>query len=181
MPNQNGNKGRRRMATMSMQETLKTLSTHKRYLDGDAGQELVMTLTEGLGMLALNQKVISQGDPECIPPEGQAPSKDAVRSYALALMIEVAEFTQELDWKPWKTKQLVDQERVADEFADILAFLGIILIYLDRMGISPSVLARAYNHKSKINIDRFISRHSATAPADGNWKQGSLFDTEEAR
>jgi len=166
---------------MTIQETLSNLSLHRKCLDQEFGEVLNHSLSESLALLALNQTTISQGDLGCIPPEGQAPSKDAVRSYALALMIEVAEFTQELDWKPWKTKQLVDQERVADEFADILAFLGIILIYLDRMGISPSVLARAYNHKSKINIDRFISRHSATAPADGNWKQGSLFDTEEAR
>lgn len=167
------------MATIGLQNTLRSLSLHRKCLDQEFGEVLNHSLSEGLALLALNQTTISQGDLGCIPPEGQAPSKDAVRSYMLALMIEVAEFTQELDWKPWKEKLLVDTERVADEFADILAFLGIIIVYLDRMGIPPGMLARAYNKKSKVNIDRFISRHSATAPSDGTgWRQGSLFDQE---
>ncbi len=163
------------MATLNMIETLSNLGAHRRCLDGELGQELVEGLSNALALMALNQKTISAGDPECIPAEGHLPSKDAVRSYTLALMVETAEFIQELDWKPWKDKAKVDTGRVADEFADILAFMGILILYLDRMGIPPGMLARQYRDKSKVNIDRFISRHSAAAPVSDEWKQDSLF------
>lgn len=163
---------------MNIRETLSNLEAHRRCLDGQLGQELVDGLSNALALIALNQKTISTGDSECIPADGHLPSKGAVRSYALALMVETAEFIQELDWKPWKNGKKVDRNRVADEFADILAFLGILILYLDRMGIPPGMLANQYREKSKVNIDRFISQHSATAPATGDWKQGSLFDVE---
>jgi|GEM_PF-3794302 len=162
---------------MNMLETLSNLDIHRRCLDGSFGRELVKGLSNALALIARNQKIISAGDPGCIPDEGHPPSKDAVRSYTLALMVELAEFIQELDWKPWKDKQ-INAERVADEFADILAFMGILIVYLDRMGIPPGMLARQYREKSKVNIDRFISRHSITAPVADNWKQGTLFDME---
>ena len=89
-------------------------------------------------------------------PWGRVPTKDAIRSYVLALFVELGEFVQELDWKPWKNGKKIDKERVADEFADILAFLGVILVHLEALGIDEADLAKAYRMKSVTNLRRFL-------------------------
>ena len=116
----------------------------------------------GLGFLRMVQKRVSSPVPGCIPPGNELPTKDTVRAYCLAFMIETAEFIQTLDWKPWKNKaKPCDTERALDEFADIMAFLGIIVEHLYRMGITPGDLAEAYRKKSIINVDRFLGEHGS--------------------
>lgn len=113
-------------------------------------------LAMGLEYLRFVQNTTSSLTKGCIPDEIDLPSKDAIRTYFLALIVETGELIQELNWKPWKEDKQINHARVADEFADVLAFLGIIIVYLDRHGISPTILSEAYNNKTKINVSRFL-------------------------
>ena len=108
----------------------------------------------GLRGLLRMQSEVSAGHPPDIPEPGEEASPEQIRSVMLALSVELAELTQELDWKPWKQKERVDVEKVCDEFADVLAFLGLLVVYLGRLGATPEMLARAYRLKSALNIAR---------------------------
>ena len=94
---------------------------------------------------------------------------DAIRTYVLAMTVELMEFVQTLDWKPWKQKSNLDIERIVDEFADILAFQGVLIYYLYLLGISPEMIELGYRKKSIENIDRFLGKK------DAEYKQPSLF------
>lgn len=115
-------------------------------------------LANGLDALVTVQKLVSAPVPGAIPVGTQRPSKDAVRTYTLALMVEVAEWVQTLDYKAWhpgsEAKLRESNERVADEWADILAFIGILVVYMEQLGIETEDLAEAYVRKSAVNIER---------------------------
>ena len=125
--------------------------------------DATMRLFEGLDLLKSVQAITSDLTPDCIPPIGDEPTQDQIRTYALALMIETSEFVQELNWKPWKENKAINQERIIDEFADILAFTGILLVYLDRLGIPMQELALGYVKKTRVNVDRFLGKVSGYA------------------
>jgi dimeric dUTPase (all-alpha-NTP-PPase superfamily) len=75
--------------------------------------------------------------------------------YTLATIVELSEFLQETDWKPWKVKSDEDITAIAMEFADILAFLGVIINQLAQKGLTVDDLIAAYKIKSEINVARF--------------------------
>lgn len=81
-----------------------------------------------------------------------------VRTTFLALIKEVAELMDWFDWKPWKVGPVGYTEggklEAAEEFADVLAFLGYIVLFLDKRGIQPSALAAAYVRKTAVNHRR---------------------------
>jgi NTP pyrophosphatase (non-canonical NTP hydrolase) len=110
----------------------------------------------GLNTLFTTQMAVSSLVEGCIPDEIDHPTPDQIRTYFLALNVELMELLQELSWKPWKNYKEPNQKKVAEEFADILAFLGVIIIYLDRMGVPTEVLASAYARKSMVNIERML-------------------------
>lgn len=84
-------------------------------------------------------------------------SPHTLRTYVLALIAEAVEFIQEFDWKPWRHKNKVeDGAKILDEFADILAFVGVIITILTARGFTPEEIADAYIKKEKTNISRFI-------------------------
>ena len=134
--------------------------------------DTVQPLADALQKLAAIQHDVSMPVAGCIPEDGEMPTKDGIRTYVLAMTVELMEFVQTLDWKPWKNKTNVDRDRVIDEFADILAFQGIIIHYLELMGINPVDLAEGYRKKSIVNIERFLGRY------DPQYKQVSLPGTE---
>lgn len=116
-------------------------------------------LADGLRTLLAVQKVVSSAVPGAIYDADNPPTKDALRTYSLAFIVEMAEWLQELDFKPWKNGKPEVSLRshpavVAEEFADMLAFLGILISYMDNLGITPDDLARAYVKKSEQNIVR---------------------------
>ena len=80
-------------------------------------------------------------------------SKETIRTYGLALSIEVSEFVNEMNWKSWKDKE-PDLARVADEFADILHFLGTWVCILEEHGLTPLTLVSAFAHKQQVNQQR---------------------------
>jgi len=112
-----------------------------------------------IGLKSLSNVQIGVSDlVGAIPSDGELPTGDQLRTYFLALMVETTELMNELNWKPWKkTQKEIDKPKVCDEFADILAFLGIITVYLESFGITSEELAAAYTKKSKVNVERFFS------------------------
>lgn len=83
------------------------------------------------------------------------PTKDTLTRYALALTIEASEFANELPWKTWKPGMEFDRDRLVDEYADILAFLGTWVALMKEMGIDEATLAAAYVAKLERNHARF--------------------------
>ena len=84
--------------------------------------------------------------------------KDTLRTYVLALMVELGELIQTMDWKPWRTKKRMDDAVIADEFADILAFVGVLLTIMSANGIKPEAIAHAYGKKERVNVARFLGK-----------------------
>lgn len=119
-------------------------------------------IANGLDALVKMQRLVSAPVPGAIPVGTQHPSKDAVRTYTLALMVEVAEWVQTLDYKAWHPGSVAElresKERVTDEWADVLAFIGILLVQMEQLGIETEDLAEAYVRKSAVNIER-ITKH----------------------
>ena len=115
-------------------------------------------LANGLDVLVEMQKQVSSPVPGAIPTGSDWPTKDAVRTYTLAMIVEIAEWVQTLDYKPWKNSAPdaypVLSDTVADEFADILAFLGILTHYMGQWGIDTEAIAAAYMRKSAENVRR---------------------------
>jgi NTP pyrophosphatase (non-canonical NTP hydrolase) len=113
--------------------------------DGSAAR-----LALGFGDLDAWQTVVSG----MLGPETLVPTRDNIRTYGFALVDEVMELCKEIGWKPWKAVPQRDKERIADEFADVFAFLGLFIVYARELGISKHDLARAYIRKSSENIRR---------------------------
>jgi hypothetical protein len=123
--------------------------------------ELLKELSQGLKTLYYIQQTVSGLVPGALPEANEThASPDQIRTYFLALQVEWAELLQELPWKPWKNFKHPDLSKTSDEFADVLAFLGVALILLDSFGMSPLILARAYLHKTEVNIERLTGRTS---------------------
>jgi NTP pyrophosphatase (non-canonical NTP hydrolase) len=115
-----------------------------------------LNLSLGLGELLRTQKVVSG----LIPGHVTDPVINRqVMLACFALQGEVFELAQELGWKDWKGNKEMTKEQtavIAEEFADILAFLGYLMILVEtRTGLSVADISDAYMAKSKKNIDRF--------------------------
>ena len=80
-----------------------------------------------------------------------------LRLFSLALIVEVTEFLQEFNWKEWKrNNKVVYRQKVTAEFADIIAFIGTLIVLLNSAGIHPEELAMAYLSKEAENVNRFM-------------------------
>jgi NTP pyrophosphatase (non-canonical NTP hydrolase) len=116
-------------------------------------------LAEALRHLAITQAEAAR----TVEGEGyDATSPDAITRYSFAMIGEVFELAQELGWKVWRRQPEVtpaQRARVADEFADVLCFLGTLAdATAARYGLSPEDLAKAWRHKVKVNRERFAGR-----------------------
>lgn len=115
-------------------------------------------LANGLDVLVEMQKQVSLPVPGAIVTGTAWPTKDAVRTYTLAMIVEVAEWVQTLDYKAWKpgveARPREESERVADEWADVMAFMGILMHYMEQWGLTTEDLAAAYIRKSAENVRR---------------------------
>lgn len=78
---------------------------------------------------------------------------DFVRTMTLAANVELAEFLQEVGWKPWSSGDVgeYNRELALGELADALHF---ILNLLLAIGADGDDLARAYLRKVRINVER---------------------------
>lgn len=86
-----------------------------------------------------------------------------MRTLLLAMHSEVDEWGKEIGWKPWKPVNPgdVDVPRMTDEFADLLAFMGLAMTYMTGLGVGTDELVDAYVKKSVHNI-RVLSGANAT-------------------
>jgi NTP pyrophosphatase (non-canonical NTP hydrolase) len=108
-------------------------------------------LTQALEILVATEHLLVVNNPE----GGPTLDKDAVRQYGFALCGEVHELCDELGWKDWKLPREPDYERSKDEFADVLAFLGVMVQLTNKLaGTSCAALAQQFRVKSQVNIDR---------------------------
>lgn len=82
---------------------------------------------------------------------------ETLSRYGLALIIELAEFLNETPWKKWKRKSTApaNKDRMMEEFADFLSFLGAWVGFMGLMGMSAEDISRAYQRKLRENNERF--------------------------
>lgn len=134
----------------------------------------------GLGQLAALQLIVSGMVPGAITDEV---TNEQVTTTCFALSGEIFELAQELGWKNWKKNPKLTPRQVADiaeEFADVMAFLGMLLNLIERRtGLSWDDLAGAYFAKSEKNIQRFLGE-SGEEGYEG-FGEGSICDPKQAR
>jgi len=115
----------------------------------------VESVARGLLELAITQEEVGSVIPGWV--EGEP---EFIRTTFLSLMVETSELLQEFNWKQWKKPTSPDHAKMADEFADMLAFLGYIVKWLGDLGISPLDLAEAYKDKTEVNKKRLAGKVS---------------------
>lgn len=116
----------------------------------------MQALATGLYEIGWAQASISALVPDAI---SNPPTNDQIAIASFALVDEVMELANELGWKRWKDNQEPTDEwrdAIAEEYADVLAFLGQLtcLLFL-RSGVTAKDLAEAYVQKSRKNVARF--------------------------
>ena len=88
------------------------------------------------------------------------PTNQQITEMGFAINGEVFELLQGLGWKSWKDNPEMDQEQVlkiAEEFADVMAFFGALTVLVQRRtGLTINDLAAAYILKSRKNVKRFL-------------------------
>lgn len=132
---------------------MKNEEDHVERTEVDANE--IAALATALTVLMNIQHDVSSAIPGCITP-GEGPTSNQVRTYFLAFIVEAVELMNEFPaWKPWKEEKPYEPTRVIDEFADILAFMGIILNFMHELGINMFDVANGYAKKTNVNIARF--------------------------
>lgn len=127
-----------------------TIEEYAKWFDG-----LGLALEQLSAGQYINGKMVG-----AMPDEGEEIPNGLVTAAGFALNGEVFELLQELGWKYWADKKEMTPERVAriaDEYADVLAFLGTLTYYvLARTGLSPADLEAAFVKKFYVNRQRFL-------------------------
>ena len=134
-------------------------------------------LAKGLVVLATTQQKIG-----AVFPGWSEGNPEYVRTTFLALYSELGELLQKFPWRQWRTPGPVDREGMAEEFADVLAFLGYVVHFCQVYGqLTPYQLAEAYSKKTTVNKDRLSGKVggfvgvSATTNRDGETPLPSPF------
>lgn len=94
---------------------------------------------------ALNDEVIKRRNLQGIPDE------DWIKMQTLAMMSEMAELLDEVNFKWWKNPKPVDPNRVREELVDILHFFVSMCL---RAGMDAGELYQRYLDKNQENFDR---------------------------
>ena len=94
---------------------------------------------------ALNDEVISLRHLDGIPDEKW------IQMQVLAMMSEMAEVLDEVNFKWWKNPKPVNPDRVRDEIVDMLHFLISMCL---RSGMDADELFSRYLDKNRENLDR---------------------------
>ena len=74
-----------------------------------------------------------------------------IQKEILAIISELSEVLDEVNFKWWKDPQTIDHERLKEEIVDVLHFFVSMCI---KAGIGPEELYQAYLEKNKENINR---------------------------
>lgn len=102
-----------------------------------------------------------------------AAMKEVYQIYGTALAIEVSEFVNELDWKPWKNKE-PDMEKVVEEFVDVLHFIGSWLAILGHLNVSISDVVSEFARKQELNQARLAGKVEHYGVGGTEWTQLSI-------
>lgn len=125
----------------------------------------------GLERLKEVQRVVAGMVPDFI---GDGVTNEQITRTCFALSGEIFELAQELGWKTWKdNEEMTDEQRekIAEEFADVLAFLGILTHYVcERTELTTHQLQQAYFKKVEKNILRFSGTSGETG-YNAEWKK----------
>lgn len=107
-------------------------------------------------------------------------NKNAVRTVAFALIVEITELAQKVGWKPWKIDPEPSREDILDEFADVTAYFGTLAgIVMSRTGCSIQDLETAYMVKHARNWERFSGSVSGYVPQIPQSESQTLFRGRE--
>lgn len=117
-------------------------------------------LRRGLTALQRAQELVSSLD-----SGSTLATQDNIRMTMLALIDETMEYGRVMGWKPWKKRGKVDKKEAGRETADQLAFLGLQLTHMNRVGITMDQVAGAYVQKSLENIRRLSGLDPNYTPA----------------
>lgn len=111
----------------------------------------VAALAEGLEVLRRMERDVhvAVGGQDALLPD-----RDTVAQFSLALIAEVIEVADELQWKRWKQNTAPNPAAATAELPDMLAFLGLFLNWMDYHGISMATLAQSFADKCQVNITR---------------------------
>lgn len=111
----------------------------------------VLTLAEGLEVLRCMEHDVqlATGGQDALLPD-----RDTVAQFSMALIAEVVEVADELQWKRWKRNTPPNAPAALAEMPDVLAFLGLLLNWLDYYGISMTSLAQSFADKCQVNVAR---------------------------
>ncbi len=74
-----------------------------------------------------------------------------IQKEILAIISELSEILDEVNFKWWKDPEEIDEERLKEEFADVLHFFVSMCL---KAGIGPKELYEAYVKKNKENFAR---------------------------
>lgn len=111
-------------------------------------------LRDGLLFLEKMQRLVSSQVPDTIYRDGEVPSNENISHYTLATIVELIEMMNEMPWKKWShtdRHNVAHTQRICDEFADVLAFIGILLSYVRAFGVTPEKIAESYIKTSENN------------------------------
>ncbi len=79
------------------------------------------------------------------------PMEQWIQKETLAMLSELAELIDEVNFKWWKNPKAVDEDKVKDELVDILHFFVSMCL---KTGLDASELHRRYLDKNKENFNR---------------------------
>lgn len=91
--------------------------------------------------------------------------RDDVARYGLCLVLEAAELVNALPWKRW-ARHKGDVNVAAEEFADLLCFVGSIVGLFRRLGVPPEDLTKSYFKKVEENRKRFAAYRLETGETE---------------
>lgn len=83
------------------------------------------------------------------------PMEEWIQKETLAMLSELAELIDEVNFKWWKNKKAVDPDRVKEELVDILHFFVSMCL---KTGMDAKELTQRYLAKNKENFDRQAGR-----------------------
>lgn len=132
-------------------------------------------LAEGLEVLRRMERDVqlSTGGQDALLPD-----RDTVAQYSLALIAEVVELANELQWKRWKRNTPPNAPAALAEMPDVLAFLGLLLNWLDYYGISMTSLAQSFADKCQVNVARLRGEVSGYGLRRANANQVEVIQSQ---
>ena len=133
-------------------------------------RQAVLTLSNALGINEMAEREINLNR-----PQDMNGGKEALNVAFTSLMVELGELAQELDIKPWKVRNTPpDPFKVADEFADVIAFFGVLMVnIMEQVGLDVYSFAKAFTDKTEINIARAQGKVEGYIPGAGIGTSGT--------